>query len=61
MAQATIAGPAIKTRAHLSKLRGDIPLERSAGQALDGGDVLPGFVLPLADLLDRGQRPRTRA
>jgi len=37
-------------------------LERSvlvgAEQALDGGDVLPGFVLPLTDLLDRGRRPR---
>jgi Uma2 family endonuclease len=29
-----------------------------ANQALDGGAVLPGFVLPLADLLDRGRRPR---
>ena len=27
-------------------------------QALDGGAVLPGFVLPLSDLLDRGRRPR---
>jgi Uma2 family endonuclease len=26
-------------------------------QALDGGAVLPGFVLPLADLLDRGLKP----
>jgi len=37
-------------------------LEKSAlvraDQALDGGDVLPGFVLPLSDLLDRGRRPR---
>jgi Uma2 family endonuclease len=29
-----------------------------AGQALDGGDVLPGFTLLLSDLLDRGRRPR---
>ena len=29
-----------------------------ADQSLDGGDVLPGFVLPLADFLDRGRRPR---
>ncbi len=29
-----------------------------ADQALDGGAVLPGFALPLADLLDRGRRPR---
>jgi Uma2 family endonuclease len=29
-----------------------------AHQALEGGPVLPGFVLPLADLLDRGRRPR---
>jgi Uma2 family endonuclease len=29
-----------------------------ADQALDGGAVLPGFVVPLADLLDRGRRPR---
>jgi Uma2 family endonuclease len=29
-----------------------------ADQALDGGDVLPGFVLRLSDLLDRGRRPR---
>ena len=27
-------------------------------QALEGGAVLPGFVLPLSDLLDRGRRPR---
>jgi Uma2 family endonuclease len=27
-------------------------------QAFDGGDVLPGFVLVLSDLLDRGRRPR---
>ncbi len=31
-----------------------------ADQSLDGGAVLPGFVLPLADLLDRGRRPRKR-
>jgi Uma2 family endonuclease len=31
-----------------------------ADQALDGGDVLPGFVLLLSDLLDRGRRPRLR-
>jgi Uma2 family endonuclease len=29
-----------------------------ANQSLDGGAVLPGFVLPLSDLLDRGRRPR---
>jgi hypothetical protein len=29
-----------------------------ADPALDGGDVLPGFVLLLSDLLDRGRRPR---
>ncbi len=29
-----------------------------AHQALDGGPVLPGFVLILSDLLDRGRRPR---
>ena len=29
-----------------------------ADQMLDGGDVLPGFVLRLSDLLDRGRRPR---
>ena len=29
-----------------------------ADQVLDGGGVLPGFVLPLSDLLDRGRRPR---
>ncbi len=29
-----------------------------AHQALDGGTVLPGFVLLLSDLLDRGRRPR---
>jgi Uma2 family endonuclease len=37
-------------------------LEKSAlvraDQALDGGNVLPGFVLLLSDLLDRGRRPR---
>jgi Uma2 family endonuclease len=29
-----------------------------ADQELEGGDVLPGFVLRLSDLLDRGRRPR---
>jgi Uma2 family endonuclease len=29
-----------------------------ADQMLDGGAVLPGFVLRLSDLLDRGRRPR---
>jgi hypothetical protein len=29
-----------------------------ADQPLDGGAVLPGFVLPFSDLLDRGRRPR---
>ena len=29
-----------------------------ADQSLDGGLVLPGFVLRLSDLLDRGRRPR---
>jgi Uma2 family endonuclease len=29
-----------------------------ADQRLDGGAVLPGFVLSLSDLLDRGRRPR---
>ena len=31
-----------------------------ADQSLDGGEVLPGFVLSLANLLDRGRRPRLR-
>jgi Uma2 family endonuclease len=31
-----------------------------ADQALDGGAVLPGFVIRLSDLLDRGRRPRRR-
>ena len=30
----------------------------SRTSALDGGDVLPGFVIRLSDLLDRGRRPR---
>ena len=29
-----------------------------ADQSLEGGTVLPGFVLPLADFLDSGRRPR---
>jgi Uma2 family endonuclease len=29
-----------------------------ADQALDGRAVLPGFMVPLSDLLDRGRRPR---
>jgi Uma2 family endonuclease len=29
-----------------------------ADQALDGGAVLPGFAVPLSDLLDRGRHPR---
>jgi Uma2 family endonuclease len=31
-----------------------------ADQTLDGGDVLPGLVIPLSELLDRGRRPRPR-
>jgi Uma2 family endonuclease len=31
-----------------------------AAQSLDGGDVLPGFSVRLADLLDRGRRPRKK-
>jgi Uma2 family endonuclease len=31
-----------------------------ADQTLDGGEVLPGFVIRLTDLLDRGRRPRLR-
>jgi Uma2 family endonuclease len=31
-----------------------------ADQTLDGGDVLPGLVIRLTDLLDRGRRPRPR-
>jgi hypothetical protein len=29
-----------------------------ADRSLDGGDVLPGFVLRLSDLLDHRRRPR---
>jgi Uma2 family endonuclease len=29
-----------------------------ANESLDGGDVLPGFVVKLSHLLDRGKRPR---
>ena len=29
-----------------------------ADHALDGGDVLPGFILTLSELLDRGSQPR---
>jgi Uma2 family endonuclease len=29
-----------------------------ADEVLDGGDILPGFVIKLSDLLDRGRRPR---
>jgi Uma2 family endonuclease len=38
----------------------DKPLLVRDDQSLDGGEVLPGFVLPLADFLDRGRRPRPR-
>jgi Putative restriction endonuclease len=31
-----------------------------ADQVLDGANVLPGFVVRLSDLLDRGRRPRRR-
>jgi Uma2 family endonuclease len=34
-------------------------LIRAAG-SLDGGDLLLGFSISLADLLDRGRRPRKR-
>ena len=37
---------------------GEKPVLVRADQALDGGDVLPGFILLLSDLLDRGRRPR---
>ena len=30
-----------------------------ADQSLDGADVLPGFILPLAAFLDCGRRPAT--
>jgi Uma2 family endonuclease len=30
-----------------------------ADQSLDGADVLPGFILPLADFFDHGRRPAT--
>ena len=33
-------------------------IEVRADQSLDGGDVLPGFSVGLADLLDRGRRQR---
>ncbi len=29
-----------------------------ADESLDGGDVLPGFTLPLGEFLDQGRRPR---
>jgi Uma2 family endonuclease len=38
---------------------GEKPVLIRADQALDGGDVLPGFILLLSDLLDRGRRPRS--
>ena len=28
-----------------------------ANQSLDGGDVLPGFILPVADFFDHGRQP----
>jgi Uma2 family endonuclease len=31
-----------------------------AAQSLDGGSILPGFAVRLADLLDRGRRPRKK-
>ncbi len=31
-----------------------------AAQSLDGGDVLPGFAIGLAELLDRSRRPRKK-
>jgi Uma2 family endonuclease len=37
---------------------GEKPILIRADQALDGGNVLPGFILLLSDLLDRGRRPR---
>ena len=33
------------------------PVLIRADQSLDGADVLPGFILPLAELLDHGRRP----
>jgi hypothetical protein len=70
ISQATIAPPDIKTLADLRRRLGGIPLDRiwfhpvekstliRADQALDGGAVLPGFVLRLSDLLDRRRRLR---
>ena len=36
------------------------PVVVGEDRSLDGGDVLPGFVLPLGEFLDRGRRPRPR-
>jgi hypothetical protein len=58
MIRATTAYPVIKTLADLRKRLGQILVR--AEQSLDGGDVLPGFVLRVTDLLDRGRRPRMR-
>jgi Uma2 family endonuclease len=38
---------------------GEKPILIRADQALDGVDVLPGFVVLLSDLLDHGRRPRS--
>jgi Uma2 family endonuclease len=38
---------------------GEKPILIRADQALDGGDVLPGFVVLLSDLLDHSRRPRS--
>jgi Uma2 family endonuclease len=46
-----------KRTARVFSTKGKSALIR-ADQALDCGAALPGFVVPLADLLDRGRRPR---
>jgi Uma2 family endonuclease len=46
-----------KRTARVFSAAGKSTLVRADG-SLDGGAVLPGFVLRLSDLLDRGRRPR---
>ena len=46
-------------RPRSSRLAEKPALIRADLQRLDGGEVLPGFVVLLSDLLDRGRRPRS--
>ena len=52
----------IDPRKRVARVFSSLKEERLIGADawLDGGDILPGFVIRLSDLLDRGRRPREK-